>query len=166
MPDQTPDPTLMRLENLRRALAALPEAPDALLITNIDNLGYVTGFTGSTAQAVVTADAAVLITDSRYTLRAQAECAGFKIVETPQGSGGYGEALQNVLKEMPGVKRLGFEAGHVTVAAWDKFKALLPDIAWVGTTEVVETLRLIKDAGEIAAIQNAIRSGRSGISVG
>lgn len=160
MPDQTPaqqpDPTQNRLENVRRALAALPEPPEALLITNIDNLGYVTGFTGSTAQAVVTADAAVLITDSRYTLRAQAECKTFKVVETPQGSGGYGEALQTVLKEMPGVKRLGFEAGHVTVTAWDKLKALLPELAWTGTTDLVETLRLVKDAGEITAIKNAI----------
>ena len=145
-----------RLENVRRALAAHDPAMDALLLTDIGNLGYVSGFTGSTAQVLITPDEALLITDSRYTLRALAECPAFKTVETPSGSGGYGEALQNVLKERPSLRRLGFEAGHVTVAAWETFQKLTPDIQWIGTASLVETLRLVKDAGEVAQIRRAI----------
>lgn len=145
-----------RLDNVRRAFQSLENAPDALLLTDTGNLGYVSGFTGSTAQALITPDEALFITDSRYTLRAMAECKGFQIVETPSGSGGYGEALQNVLKERPGLRRLGFEAGHVTVAQWEAFQKLAPDIAWVGTTDVVGTLRLVKDDGEVEKIRRAI----------
>jgi Xaa-Pro aminopeptidase len=145
-----------RLDNVRRAFGAREHAPDGLLLTDTDNLGYVTGFTGSTAQALITSDEALFITDSRYTLRAMAECKGFRIVETPSGSGGYGEALQNVLKERPALRRLGFEAGHVTVSQWEAFQKLLPDIAWVGTTDIVETLRLVKDADETGKIRRAI----------
>lgn len=152
MPDTQPT----RLASVRCALAALDPAPDALLLTDIGNLGYVAGFTGSTAQALITSDEALFITDSRYTLRALAECKGFEVIETPQGSGSYGEALQNVLKERPAVRRLGFEAGHVTVAQWEAFRGLVPDIEWVGTTDFVETLRLVKDPVEVEAIRRAI----------
>jgi len=145
-----------RLDNVRRAFQALEQAPDALLLTDTGNLGYVSGFTGSTAQALITPDEALFITDSRYTLRAMAECHGFQIVETPSGSGGYGEALQNVLKERPGVRRLGFESGHVTVSQWEAFRKLVPDVEWFGTMDVVGTLRLVKDADEIGKIRRAI----------
>jgi Xaa-Pro aminopeptidase len=148
---------LTRLNALRQTLAALDPAADALLLTDIGNLGYMTGFTGSTAQGLITPDEALFITDSRYTLRAQAECTGFEIVETPQGSGGYGEALKNVLAARPGLKRLGFEAGHVTVSQWEAFHVLVPKLEWIGTQDLVETLRLVKDDGEIARIKAAIR---------
>lgn len=153
MPSSTP----FRVPALRSAIAALDPAPDALLVTDIGNAGYLSGFTGSTAQVLVTPDEALFITDARYTLRAQAECASFEVVETPQGSGGYGEALKNVLAARPGLKKLGFEAGHVTVSQWEAFRALVPQISWVSTTDLVETLRLVKDDGEIALIHAAIR---------
>ena len=145
-----------RLDALRRAVVAHDPALDALLLTDIGNVGYLSGFTGSTAQIVVTPGEALFITDSRYTLRAQAECAGFEIVQTPQGSGGYGEALKNILAARPGISRLGFEANTVTVSQLDALRASLPEIAWVPTSDLVETLRLVKDAGEIALIRNAI----------
>lgn len=151
-----PTSTSARLNALRRALAAHDPALDALLLTDIGNLGYMTGFTGSTAQVVVTQTEALFITDARYTLRAQSECAGFEIVQTPAGSGGYGDALKSILEARPSIKQLGFEANTVTVSQFEKLRALLPDSQWVPTSDIVETLRLVKDAGEIALIQNAI----------
>ena len=145
-----------RVSALRQAVAALDPAVDALLLTDIGNISYLSGFTGSTAQIVLTPDEALFITDARYTLRAQAECTGFEVVETPQGSGGYGEALKLVLDARPGVKRLGFEAGHVTVSQWEAFRALVPELEWISTRDLVETLRLVKDDSEIALIKNAI----------
>ena len=145
-----------RLDNIRRAFQSLDTAPDALLLTDIGNLGYVTGFTGSTAQALITPDEALFITDSRYTLRALAECKGFQIIETPSGSGGYGEALQNILKERPAVRRLGFEAGHVTVSLRESFGKSGPNVQWIGTEDVIEALRVVKDPDEIAVIRRAI----------
>ena len=145
-----------RLENARRALAARETLLDALLLTDLDNIGYVTGFTGSTAYALITPDEALFLTDSRYTLRALSECREFQVRETPSGSGGYGEGLQTLLSERPKLRRLGFEAGHVTVALWESFRKLSPEIEWVGTEGIVETLRLVKDEGEIARILRAI----------
>ncbi len=154
-----------RLENVRRALTERDSPLDALLLTDLENIGYVTGFTGSTAYALVTPDEALLITDSRYTLRALAECRTFEVRETPSGSGGYGEALQTVLSERPGLRRLGFEAGHVTVSLWESFRKLAPDVEWVSTEGIVGTLRLVKDADEIARIRRAIASRRSRVFI-
>lgn len=147
---------LTRLEAVRRALNDCETPLDALLLTDLDNIGYLTGFTGSTAQAVITPDEAILITDSRYTIQAARECSQFALVETPRGSGGYGEALQTVLKDRPALRRVGFEAGQVTVAAWEKLRELSPEVEWVSTENLVEALRQVKDAGEIALIRRAI----------
>ncbi len=146
-----------RVHTLRQAIAAHDPTFDALLLTDTSNLGYVSGFTGSTAQVVVTPTEALFITDARYTLRAQTECAGFEIIQTPAGSGGYADALKSVLETRPSIKRLGFEANTVTVSQFDKFQALMPELHWVPTTDLVETLRLVKDAEEVALIKNAIR---------
>ncbi len=145
-----------RVHALRQAAAAHEPSADAFLLTDHNNIGYLTGFTGSTAQVLITQTEALFITDARYTLRAQAECTGFEIVQTPAGSGGYGDALKSVLEARPSLKRLGFEAGIVTVSQFEKFQALLPDLQWVPTSDLIETLRLVKDAGEIDLIKNAI----------
>ena len=146
----------IRLENARRALAERDTPLDGLLLTDLDNIGYVTGFTGSTAYALITPDEALFLTDSRYTLRALAECRAFEVRETPSGSGGYGEGLQTLLNERPGLRRVGFEAGQVTVALWEKLRELSPSVEWVGTENIIEPLRLVKDEGEIARIRRAI----------
>ena len=151
-----PNAATVRLDALRRALTAHDPPLDALLLTDSVNLGYVSGFTGSTAQVVITPSEALFITDARYTLRAQAECAGFEVIQTPAGSGGYGDALKSVLEARPGIKQLGFEANAVTVSQFEKFQALLPELQWVPTSDLVETLRLVKDESEIALIKNAI----------
>ena len=113
-----PDTQTTRIENVRRALAAHDPAIDALLLTDIGNQGYVSGFTGSTAQALITPDEALFITDSRYTLRALAECQGFQdhrnAVRQRRVRRGAAKRPQGRARTCD---RLGFEAGHVTVAA-------------------------------------------------
>ena len=144
------------LASRRARVLASFEKIDALLVTSLTNVRYLSGFTGSTAQVVITPTEALFITDSRYTLRAQSECGGFQVIETPAGSGGYGEALKSVLEAQPGVKRLGFEANTVTVSQFESFRTLLPETEWVPTKDMIETLRLVKDDGEIALTRNAI----------
>ena len=145
-----------RLQAVRRALLAHDPPLDALLLTDLLNVGYLSGFTGSTAYALVTPAEALLITDSRYTLQAARECLGFELIETPQGSGGYPEALKTTLEERPSLRRVGFEAGHVTVSLRESFGQSAPNVEWIGTQDVVEAGRRVKDAGEIAQIRRAI----------
>jgi Xaa-Pro aminopeptidase len=146
---------LDRVNNLRTQLKA--RELDAVLLTNLVNIGYVSGFTGSTAYLVVTASEAVLITDPRYTLRAKEECPDFETF-VAQGSGGYPEALKAVIERGAGIQKLGFEAGHVTVSFYERLRKDLPEsLTWTATDGLVEDLRLIKDAGEVAATEEAVR---------
>ena len=143
-----------RLAALRRALPA-PHV-DALLLTSPVNIGYITGFTGSTAYALVSGEHAVLITDPRYTIRARQECPLFGVVEAV-GSGGYGEALSTVLAAHFDLQTIGFDAGTVTYAQWQKLKRDHPaPIEWLPLENMVENLRAVKDADEIDAIRHAI----------
>ena len=143
-----------RVAAVRRALAE--KEIDGLLLTDRDNIGYVSGFTGSAAQVLITPSESLLVTDSRYTLVARAQCPGFEIVETPAGSGGYVEAVQQVLAARPVLHRLGFEAAHAPVAQWEKWRESSPNVEWVSTDSIVETRRLTKDIDEIARIRRAI----------
>ncbi len=145
-----------RLHHLRAALAAHDPPVDALLLTDLTNIGYMTGFTGTTAQALVSAGEAVFITDPRYLLRARQECPLFEVQEA-SGSGSYGEALHNALLARPQWQRIGFEAGHVSVAQARTLESENPaPRQWTPTENIVETLRLVKDAGEIETIRQAI----------
>jgi len=149
----TPDPKQARLSALRAALSE--KKLEALLLTDIDNIGYVTGFTGSAAYAVVTADKAVLITDSRYTLRAEEECPYFESAISTS-SGGYLETLAGVFQDRLSISTLGFEASDLRVSQYKKLKAGLPALRWTPTDSIVEDLRLVKDTTEVAVIRKAI----------
>ena len=73
-------------DRLRAVGAALPEGADALLVTNLTNVRYLTGFTGSNGAVIVRRDAeAVLATDGRYDEQARAEApdVSLRVTRTP-----------------------------------------------------------------------------------
>lgn len=150
-----PNPFLAkRLESVRRAIAE--KELDGLLLSSIVNIGYVSGFTGSTAFALVTPQEALFITDPRYTLRARRECPHFTLIQAA-GSGGYADALKTTLAERPGLQKLGFEAGALKFAQWQQLQNENSDaIAWTPTEGLVEELRQVKDETGIAATRRAI----------
>lgn len=140
-----------RLERIRAEAAR--SRLDALLLTNIVNIRYASGFTGSTATVVITPDRAIILVDFRYALQAAEECAGFEIV---QYSADVLKAISELLNEMS-PRRLGFEAGHVTYSYHKKLRSLLSrDIRLFATERLIERLRLVKDPCEIEKIKNAV----------
>jgi Xaa-Pro aminopeptidase len=140
---------------LPRLRALLPEAAcDALLITNLVNIRYLTGFTGSAGMALVLPDELVLVTDGRYRdqsadqLRAAGVDARIEISSNEQH--------QILAAAASGITRLGLEADNVT---WSQQRKLAAE--WFASTELVATeglvdqLRIVKDAGEVARIEAA-----------
>lgn len=139
-----------RLDRLR---AAFPAAGlDALLVTQLTNVRYLTGFTGSNAVLIVGDDAATLVTDGRYASQAPAQLAAagaradVEIAADPHPV---------VAAALGGARRLGLEAGAVTWAQQRVYGERLAGVELVPTTELVELLRLRKDAGEVARIEAA-----------
>lgn len=143
------DRRLDRQAALRRRLEVL--ALDALLISHGPNVRYLTGFTGSAGLLLLTPDRTLLITDFRYTEQAPEETRGAADVAT-EGSNLW-DRLRRVLETGPR-RRLGFERDHLTVRDAERLSRL--EVAEpVPTSELVESERVIKDAGEVEAIRAA-----------
>jgi len=138
-----------RLDTLREKLAS--EKLDALYVSNLTNVRYLTGFTGSTALLFVTADGAKVFVDPRYWVQAEQQVKNAEVVKC---STGLSQEAFGAVKAL-NLGRLGFEAGHLTVAARDSLAEQLPDVELVATKDVLESMRLVKDAHEIEATRKA-----------
>ncbi|MDP8976864.1 MAG: Xaa-Pro peptidase family protein [Actinomycetota bacterium] len=143
-----------RVERLRPRLEKA--GCDALLVTNLTNVAYLTGFTGSAGLLLVLADDIVLTTDGRYRQQAGEQLAAAGVGARVE-IGGSARQREALVKAAAGVGRLGLEAAHVT---WGQQRAFAGE-EWFGpaelvaTTGVVEQLRQVKDAGELARIARA-----------
>jgi Xaa-Pro aminopeptidase len=148
----------------RAALRALlPGAGvDALLVTDLVNVRYLTGFTGSNAALLVHADgdgASRFCTDGRY--RTQAE------VEVPDLDAVIDRAsaleLAKQVREL-GVERLGFESDSVTVDAHDALTEAAGGVPLLRAPGRVQRLRAVKDADEVEALRRACAVGDAALA--
>ena len=155
-----PGETLSRRhQRVREACAA--KAIEALVVTALPNITYLTNFTGSAAIVVLTADRLQFITDFRYVTAiadmkgTASECPGLELVIV---DGSYDVTLASLLQKMPAA-RVGFEGAHLTVSRHEWLKATLGGSeaapVLVSTEGVVEQARLIKDPYELATFRTA-----------
>ena len=135
-----------------RVAARLAEREiDALLVTDLVNIGYLTGFTGSAAMAVVGPETRRFITDFRYVERAKAEVSGFDQERAPQEPAA---ALKTGWPD--GEVRLGFEDQHLSVRQHARLRELLPGgIELVAAGGLVEAERARKEPEEVERIRAA-----------
>jgi Xaa-Pro aminopeptidase len=126
---------------------------EALLVTSLTDIRYLTGFTGSAALLLVLPDELVFVTDGRYREQAgeQLAAAGVEArVEVSPTVEGQRGALAGAAR---GIGRLGLQATSVSWAAARRYgDSWFPDAELVPTEGVVERLREVKDAGEVARI--------------
>ena len=141
-----------RAERQAALLAALAaEGLDALLVTHLPNIRYLTGFTGSAGLLLVHAEATVLVTDFRYEAQAPAEAGKAARVEVDQSS--VWNRLSRVLESLP-QGAIGIESHAVTVKDAERIGGLTRSRV-VPTAEMVERLRAVKSPEEVAAIRAA-----------
>lgn len=136
--------TGLRLDRLRRLLHR--DQLDALVVTNLTNVRYLTGFTGSAGVLVVTDAAAVLVTDGRYADQAPAQVqqAGAPVEVRVSGT----EQDKIVVATIGASERVGLEAATISWSAQLRYAALL-DSSLTASVDLVEQLRVVKDEGEI-----------------
>lgn len=130
---------------------------DALLVSQPENRGYLSGFTGSTGWLLISAERALFAADFRYYEQVELECPDFELVKLPFG-GGFTDVLAAMVQQT-GVRRLGFEADHATFANVQDWSKAAPDCEWMASKGLVTGLRAVKDASEIAAIRAAVKLG-------
>jgi Xaa-Pro aminopeptidase len=135
-----------------------PAGCDAVLVTHLVNVRYLAGFTGSAGLLLVLPDEMVLTTDGRYRDQAADQLAATG-VEARIVVGATLAAQQEALSAAArGVGRLGLEADSVTWAQQRRFAAeWFPSAELVATEGLVEELRRVKDAGEVARMAEAAR---------
>lgn len=154
----TPADALPRMDVAARATRLRAQLHvDALLVTKLVNIRYLTGFTGSAALLLVLPDELVFVTDGRYRDQASEELGAAGVDATIRIGltvTGQAEILGTAAS---GVGRLGLEAHDVT---WAQQRAMAG--TWfpfvdelVPTENVVESLRVVKDEGEVARVEAA-----------
>ena len=159
-----------RLDRLRQKMA--DAGLDGLLVSSpiedtFGNVGanrrYLSGFTGSVGHLLITQEAALIVVDFRYYEQAQREAAGFTLFPA---SGPLPEWFASLVGEagLAG-KKLGFQAGDITVATYQTITKAVKDMPvsqrpkLLAAPPLVEQLRATKDADELAAIQRAVDLG-------
>jgi len=125
---------------------------DALLVTNLVNVRYLTGYTGSNGVALVgLGDLRCFVTDFRYLSQAEQQVHGF------ERRIGEQDLLDEAVAALPaGDLRLGVEDQHMSVRMFDRLREALPArVELVPAGGGVERLRTVKDANEVARIRAA-----------
>jgi Xaa-Pro aminopeptidase len=144
------DEFLARRRNLAGALAA--RRIGALLVSAAPNVRYLSGFTGDNAMLLALPGKAILFTDPRYSIQAaqQVSCR-VKISKGPLVDG-VAAALRKL-----GAVRIGYEPALMTCAAFDALQARLPMKASLEPLPaLVEELRMVKSAAELALIRRSV----------
>ena len=135
---------------------------DGAWIINPENRRYLSGFspedsqfTESSGSLLINGANRLLITDSRYTLAAENEAAGFEVYTLKKN---FVEDIPNIIKNL-GLQNLGFEEEYVT---WElhrkiarKLSALSPPVALTPLNGPVEAMREIKEDWEIQALEKS-----------
>jgi Xaa-Pro aminopeptidase len=121
---------------------------DSLLVTNLVNVRYLTGFTGTNAACVVTPGERLFFTDFRYVEQARDQVPDFERIEAGR------DMLGDVAKRLRG--RAGFDDDHMSVAAHRKLTEKVPDgLELIPAGGLVERLRAVKDDAEAASMAAA-----------
>ncbi len=122
---------------------------DAFLITRLPNVRYLTGFTGSNGQLILTPDDAVFLTDGRYAEQSRREAPDVRrVIYMGEFSQAFGEACSDL-----GVDRLAFESTGLTYKTYRELSGVGRKL--VATEQEIERLRWTKDQGEIERLNQA-----------
>jgi Xaa-Pro aminopeptidase len=125
---------------------------DGMLISNLTNVRYLSGFTGSAGTCIITPDNNYFITDGRYMEQSKHEVNGF---ERYVDYGTHIEIAQKNNLINDGLK-LAFESDNITISVFQQMKKLFPKVQWEGTKMILEMLSAVKDQTEIDALKTAI----------
>ena len=149
-----------RVQRLRSAFDA--HGVDALVVSQPESRYYLSGYTGhdlpprdSAGYLVIGSTQALLLTDPRTTEQAESEAHGFEVITYSSGSRGP-QAVAEAASKL-GARRVGFESIHLPYAIFEDIRRDLPEsVDFVGVANIVDELRIIKDAQELRALQDAV----------
>jgi Xaa-Pro aminopeptidase len=144
---------MQRKTLLRKKLSKL--AVDGILITDLNNVRYISGFTGSSAYILLTKKHAVFVSDFRYREQIRTEVKNYTvIIEHTERT----KEIKEICKKY-GIKTLGFEDHNVTYGFYRKL--LKTKIKLKPLINTVGSLRIIKSPEEISFIKASVKRAES-----
>ncbi len=146
-----------RVARLRRVISR--EKADALLVTNLTNIAYLSGFKGSFGLLLATLKETLFLTDFRYIETAQDEVFADEVIRT---SSSHFEDVKRETKKRK-VRRLGFEARALSHADYLELAEKVGEKRLAPLKDAVEKLRMIKDDEEIALLRRAVKLTEKGL---
>lgn len=139
----------MRIDRIREEMNK--EEIDAIVVSNIKNVRYLSGFTGDEGMAVLTDKNSYLIVDGRFTEQAEAE-SKIDVVD-------YGGSFKNTISKLlqnDGVKNVAFEGNNMTYSEAKHLMENINFVEWKPVQDLFERVRMIKDKSEIVLIKKAL----------
>lgn len=138
---------MKRLHSLQEGLCQ--SGLDALWVSGPTNVRALSGFSSPyDGKILVTTDSATLYTDARYTVQAKEECQMDIHIARPP------ETFEHAARIVAGLK-VGIEGDYLTVSQLEELENHWPDATLISTTDLIETLRIVKTPQEIQQIQAA-----------
>ena|SRR5690625_756227 len=138
----------MKLTKLRTKMKA--QQIDGLLVMSPINRRYITGFTGTAGAALITEDAAIFMTDFRYTEQAKKQAKDFTVIEHTEA---IKVEIAKQIKQLH-IERLGFEEDYVTFGAYQQYEQSF-FTQLVPVANLIESLRMIKTKEELQILRDA-----------
>ena len=144
---------MKRDQRLRAARGSFPgRRLDGLLVTNPENLYFLSGFSGTDGRLLLTRRRAYLITDSRFLEEARREVTpDFEVVLQERS---LPKTLSGLVSRLR-LRRVGFEEDNLTYADYRRIKAALAGKSLVPSGSPIERLRLIKETEEIKLLRES-----------
>lgn len=143
--------TQTRLNALREKLRA--EKLDAFLISKMENIRYLSAFSGSTGYMIVDEKSAYIFVDFRYVEQVRKETSKLEIIQTSRAQ--IGEVCEFIKKKK--YKKIGVEGGHLSVNGFHSFEEqVAKSQKLVPTASIIEAGRMVKSKDEIALIKKAV----------
>lgn len=155
-----------RISTLQADLASLNL--DALVVTHLPNIRYLTGLNSTAAVAVVAKDGCTLVVDFRYVTAARTllDSTGDRPFDICTVEHTYDDTVSALLAGLRQASRIGIEAASMTVGRFNRLAGALKkrneredadNALLVPTERIVERRRAVKDPGEIEIIREAAR---------
>jgi len=139
-----------RQQNLKNVIEK--SGLDGMLITNLTNIRYICGFTGSAGTCLVTQSGKFFITDGRYIEQSKEQVKGFNRYIDMDNNLSIIKKNKLITKDL----KIGFEGDHVNFTLYDSMKKIFTDTDWESTTMILEDLASVKDKTELNAIRTAV----------
>ena len=142
---------LRRQDALRQKLSE--QNLDGILSSNLTNIRYLCGFTGSAASCLIIPDEAYFISDGRYEIQSKQQVKGLKRFID------FGSHLK-IIKDnnlSPNGLKVAFEGDHISANSYKKLSESFPNVHWESTSMILEQMQAVKDDTELEAIRTAVK---------